>query len=431
MTGSDGLRLHRLLYYASMLLLAELVVRPVAGFTISDLLFLAAVVLVVLQVRVARLEGVGSLPPGLVYGVLLFAVGGGFASLASQELLPSLAVVARFVYLTLVWFWLGAMVLRTAGHVMVATLTWSLSVAVSGVAAITQFFVHGLAPVQFSGRLVGLTGHPNDLGGLSSIALVPVVMLSTRPGVRLSVRLLTMLMVACTVAGIILSGSVGGVLASAVALCWFLPALLRTGHLAQVRKRYLVAGLMVAAAAGSWLLSQPASSAYSPISRIPAVVGNVNPQEATGLARLDVDRQAAAAIVEQPLLGNGLDDDSAFQQAGGLVHNMLLGAWFGGGLPAMVGVLMVLGSVALVARSVTRDAGSNQERVMALSLTASLLSFVVFGMTAPILYVRYGWVPGALLIALRAAQQRARASVDGVASPRNVLRSERSSLRSS
>jgi hypothetical protein len=44
--------------------------------------------------------------------------------------------------------------------------------------------------------------------------------------------------------------------------------------------------------------------------------------------------------------------------------------------------------------------------MLATALLASVVAFVVFGMGEPILFVRYGWFPAALLVALHAQRRR-------------------------
>jgi hypothetical protein len=68
----------------------------------------------------------------------------------------------------------------------------------------------------------------------------------------------------------------------------------------------------------------------------------------------------------------------------------------------MVGGAAALGCAA-VRHALPRDRG------FAAALLASLLAFVMFGMSEPILFVRYGWFPAALLVALHAQTVRAEA----------------------
>jgi hypothetical protein len=48
------------------------------------------------------------------------------------------------------------------------------------------------------------------------------------------------------------------------------------------------------------------------------------------------------------------------------------------------------------------------DELLALSLYTSFLTFVLFAMGEPILFMRYGWAPVAVLLALRVQQRRTR-----------------------
>jgi protein-S-isoprenylcysteine O-methyltransferase Ste14 len=44
--------------------------------------------------------------------------------------------------------------------------------------------------------------------------------------------------------------------------------------------------------------------------------------------------------------------------------------------------------------------------MLSVALLCSVVAFVTFAMSAPVLYARYGWVSAALLLATRAVQER-------------------------
>jgi hypothetical protein len=56
------------------------------------------------------------------------------------------------------------------------------------------------------------------------------------------------------------------------------------------------------------------------------------------------------------------------------------------------------------ARASIFSARSFEERAVGVGLAASLVAFIVFLMSEPALFTRYGWVAFALLMALRAVQ---------------------------
>jgi hypothetical protein len=52
------------------------------------------------------------------------------------------------------------------------------------------------------------------------------------------------------------------------------------------------------------------------------------------------------------------------------------------------------------------------ERRHAVALLSSVVAFVVFAMSEPVLYARFGWISAAMVLALRAVQQRTSEVVD-------------------
>ena len=88
-----------------------------------------------------------------------------------------------------------------------------------------------------------------------------------------------------------------------------------------------------------------------------------------------------------------------------LVHNMLILQWFTAGILGLIGIITIISGVVLTAARLIRSSAQDV-RMLATALLASVVAFVVFGMGEPILFVRYGWFPAALLVALHAQQCR-------------------------
>jgi hypothetical protein len=61
---------------------------------------------------------------------------------------------------------------------------------------------------------------------------------------------------------------------------------------------------------------------------------------------------------------------------------------------------------------------SNSEWTVAVTLASSVVAFVIFAMTAPILFTRFGWISAAFVLALRGIQQEGTAAVEAAAEPR-------------
>jgi O-antigen ligase len=389
-----------ILYYLGTLLIGVLVFRPALGLTASDWFFFGSLVIVLYQLVWERKKVASSLPRLLLLGVALFALGGLASSLQALHPRQSAAIVARFAYVTVVWFWLGAAVLRTREHVLGAASLWTISAAVSSFAAILQLFAGNLIQgTSISwGRMSGLTQHVNDLGGLTAIALIPAVMLATRPSVSRGWRALHLVVLGLVVAGLILSGSVTGFVSAALGLgLWVILA--RRGR---VMLAVGVVACVVVGVAGLQLTSH----GRSPLQRLEQVTSLNGGERGTLVTRIALDERAVQVVEHNPLIGVGLDAADARDRIGNFVHNMLLGAWMGAGLLGLAGIVLVVVAIVRVGLQSVRAADDDDERILALALVTGVTVFVVFGMAAPLLYQRYGWMPAALVVALRHQQLR-------------------------
>lgn len=386
-----------------------------AGFTASDWLFVAALGITALAVLRAGKVVPLDLPPLVLVGVALFAVGGLVSSFHAARPLASAAVVARVIYITIPWFWIGTVLLRTKAQIEWAVTAWVVSVALSGTGALAQLFLGNVIPGGdvSGGRESGFTFQYNILGGMTAVAFVPALMIAARSKGRK--RLLMLPTVALIGAGLLLSGSIGGILAAAVTTAVWL-----VGSRQAVRTLAVFAVLGIGAA----LLFGATGRAKSvlPTHRFSLVTSSdvSRTHGGTLYSRIDVYRAAWSRIGRDPLVGVGLDQTSA--QVDGLqVHNLVLGPWFTAGILGVLGILVLIGSLTGVAFGVLRGAESADERLLALSLALSFLTFVLFAMSEPILYVRYGWAPVAFLLALRAHQRRRRQARAATAADRHGL----------
>ena len=178
----EGFAVPRRLYYGGVLMLGLLTLRVGGQVTFSDLLFLASFLFACAEFVILRRRVPMKLPFLLLIGVALFSIGGLLSTFESYQTLKSIAVVARLVFLTVFWFWLGTIVLRSQAHITRAIGFWVASAAICGGGAIVQLLAGDVIPNASidGGRATGFTSHPNDLGGLTAIAFVPALMLASR-----------------------------------------------------------------------------------------------------------------------------------------------------------------------------------------------------------------------------------------------------------
>ena len=415
------LRTARHVFYVGAALMGLLTFRPAMGFTVSDWVFLLAFGLTCLVLLTYGLERDYLIPSMITIGVAVFAAGGVISSSQAIAPLQSLSIVVRLLYLTIVWFWLATIVLQKQRHVEITALAWISSAAVSSSGAILQFFYGDVIPggTLAWGRMTGFTEHFNVLGGLAATSIVPALMFSV-DGTRRSDRMIATVATGFIGAGLLLSGSVGGLLAASIGVLFWLAVRGLT-----VRS---FVSLSAAALAALFLMSATGSTnSPDPLDRIRRVTSAEEFAAGTGggtvYQRVDGYREAWDHIARQPFVGVGLDEASSVKILGEkLVHNMLINPWFSAGILGFLGVLLIVSGAVVTGTQVVRYA-SPAQRPLATALLASVVTFVIFAMGEPILFVRYGWFPTALLIALRAQQrralapQRARAPLHGHALP--------------
>jgi len=382
------------LWYLGCLTMPMLAVR-VGPATVSDLLFASAAL--ILSLAVIRYRGTTRLSWPLAAGLTIAAalITMGHAASASE----SLAVAGRMIFLFVIWRWQGRSVVGTTEHLrrsLVAYVTGAaLSAAVGALqagAGITVFNLE-LSGSTFA-RAPGLAGHVNDQGGQLAVAVCLGLGLYLHEQHRS--RRLAALIIACVV-GLVLSGSVTGMLAMTAGALFML---VRRGISFSVLAR-LTASIAVVL----WLTTQLQSrfSDADPISRLLSSTGNAGGISTLHL-RVLTDQFAWAHIQEHPWGGVGLDPASGGTYNGlTQTHNIFLLFWFQGGALFLAALLIALIAVAPLALHRSRPFEATQE-----AIAGGFLAALVFAQTAPIVYQRYFWFPALLAVIL--ADQRSRAA---------------------
>ena len=398
LSRADGpnLSVARMFYYLAAVFLTLLSFRPLGIFTISDWLFLISLFSAVSVLMMAGRLRFSGVPSGVIIGVVIFAVGGFVSSVTSSDTVASLALLFRLGYLILAWFWLGTIVLTTPRHVTIATLCWLGSAALCGAASIAQLqfgdVIPWTSPVQ--GRMTGLTQNVNDLGGTMAMAIAPAIMVATIVRTRYGRLTCVAVVLPLTISGLVLSGSVSGMAAASIGLIvWFV--------LGRVSRNALVAGAIVGLGLFTILTFQQDLGGISPLERFQSSTDSQN-QYCSLCSRENNNYAAWRAIQESPIIGEGL---TSVTTEGVQVHNMFLGAWFESGILGLTGIIFIVISVTKVGIETIVKSRTIEEWTLALALTASFGSFIVFSMVQPILFQRYGWIGASLLVAL-AWQQR-------------------------
>jgi O-antigen ligase len=402
-TGLDledrSFRLSRGLYYLGVLCIGQLVFRRGASITLSDVFFFFSLVTTLAVIALERRRVEIRLPRLLLLGVFLFAVGGLVSSFGTEVPRQSIIVILKLTYVTAVWFWLGTVVLRRRAHIYAAIALWVASAALNGVGALVQRFQGDVIPggtVNW-GRMTGFTANVNDLGGITAVAIVPALVLLMVLSKRSHAFFLSMAGVILVSMGLVLSGSVGSLAAAAVACAlWF------GSHPARLQRVLTIAAAGLALVALYSAQSSPDSQ--SVVQRLTRFgTGSPDDPDRTLGSRVDTYRGAIDRITGNPFVGVGLDPENN-QINDHPVHNILIGTWFQTGIIGLAGMVLIFLAGLRSARASIFSARSFEERAVGVGLAASLVAFIVFLMSEPALFTRYGWVAFALLMALRAVQ---------------------------
>ena len=416
--AEEGFDVPRRLYYGGVLLLGLVTLRVYGQVTLSDLLFLASFLFACAELVIVRRRVPVKLPFLLLIGVALFSLGGFLSTFDSYEAFKSIAVIARLVFLAVFWLWLGTVVLRRHEHITRAISCWVLSAAICGGGAIIQLLLGDVIPNASidGGRATGFTGHPNDLGALTAIAFVPALMLASRPRIAAASRAWFYLLLLLVAAGLILSVSIGALIAAACAVFVWLVFQRPSIH-------SVLALATLAACVVALLTLQSIRGAPDPLERFETATSTSSRagvvQVGSVHQRIGTYRVAIERIEENPFVGVGLDLFSITRPFGVEayeydVHNLVIGLWYKTGLIGLVGMLLALFAILRSGWTAISESISTSERRLAVALGSSVVAFVVFAMTAPILFTRLGWISAALVLAVRGIQQERSASEQAV-----------------
>ena len=383
-------RLAAALMYMGIVSIPWLALRIGSGITISDCLFVSAFCCCGAAAALRQIR-VPSNRPWRIAGFLTMA--GATLSLSRADSVSgTLAVELRILFLLLAWQFAARALLNTEAKLARGVDYFIIGATISGIVSAGQALGGGLAYGNlFQGRAVGLTGHPNDAGGSLCIALIMAIATTTfRGSGRWGWRVAAVFFIA---GGLILSASVTGMLA---AIAGTLLLVLRRDL--PLRKLLLtIAATILALAIGTSVqsrISESTSANVNPLARFAQTTGAGTIEQNTLESRLASDRKAWSDVIDSPLFGRGLDDSSAVVIGTSLAtHNIILGAWRGGGLLFAMGIALAL--VSAVRPSARKSGPAPLFEVIYLAAATALL----FSMTAPSLSARYFWLPFVLLLA--------------------------------
>ena len=130
-------------------------------------------------------------------------------------------------------------------------------------------------------------------------------------------------------------------------------------------------------------------------------------ENATFWTRVDSYEAAWVDIRAHPLYGVGLSPGDTPTATGSQVHNNLMKPLFEGGAFAALGMALIYLLIGVAGWQTVVRARSPEDHLLALAAFSSYIAYFTWGLSQPALFKRFGWMSGALVLALWAQQLRA------------------------
>ncbi len=367
------------------------------GLTLSDLFFFFAIVLLALSVKRRKL------PPTRVWyiGVMFIVVSGLLATIHAQLPTQSIFVVARMLFVLLMWQWTIRHLIDDERRLRTIMTAYVLGATTSAFVAIIQLELHLLTSfgTLFKGRSTGLAKHPDDTGSLLALGLAFAVGMAIQAhGRRRAVYIVCSVIIGV---GLICTGSVSGM---GTGIAGAIVALLLGG--VNFRQIFVVLLVVVAAYFVGTAIQGHSGKSLNPIARFEAATGSEAGGSNSVTPRIGTWKGSWNYIVRSPFLGNGLDVASGvsytdvYNNVPEETHDFVLMGWFQGGFFFLVGELIC------IAEGIRRMLTGRKRHPSLGILLAGATSVILFALQAPMLFDRYFWFPFVLATTYPMLQSR-------------------------
>jgi O-antigen ligase len=385
----------------------------VADYPISDFVFVAAASVIVLRLLTGRAR---TLAPAesrrssvlILFGALIMLTAGTLSSFSAWDPLGSMGVVLRLGWLTLVWFWILRSVTTSRAIFERLLQAWRIALLSSAaIAALGQIGITSWTVANGENRQTAFFGHPNDLAGFLVAGLPIIVLALPRPATRSRTATLRQLAeIGLMGFGIAATGSMSAVLGAIAGGVATFTAIAVTRHPGRRRRRHplFVMSMVAVAAIGLVLLSSSDVPVIARITRLGDSSSGVNTSvESRGLK----DKYVTDRVDELLVVGIGLDPQSGGKVApipnasaknqGSGVHNMYLKVLLESGLPALIGLWIIIGTTFRQVWRLMVNTRDDALHPITAALFGSLVTINVFAMFQPTLFHRFYWLPIALV----------------------------------
>jgi hypothetical protein len=388
--GKDFLvRVSRVFFLVGLFLSSILTLRIGESLALGDVLMALSALLLILAVSKPNVEHPSRI--AVVVGGIFLISGGCLSTAVSDSPLDSLLILIRVTYVALILPWQTLKLLDTSSRLEQGLDAISLGTALCASATVIQAVLGASmfgGSATSAGRYSGLTGHVSDAGAISALAVV----LGLSHYRKLGGKLYRLIMGGVAISGLIglvLSGSVSGMLAAVVGVALLISI---NGATPKQILLFSIAAVPAWLIAGTVLINQ--NHALSPLERFYQVTGmRSGPGENTMALRFATDAVGFERFTQHPITGVGLDPEASIVLGKLSVHNFWLAALYQGG------IFFALGLTIIVAPSLLAGWRARKLSMLCGATFASAVTAIVFALTAPSFFNRYFWLPVALLIA--------------------------------
>ena len=418
------------------------------GYAVSDLLFLLSAFIIWLKI-IAKDTGDLAPAPGrrstrlILIGTLIMLTSGTVSALLAPAPLTSMLVMARFAWVTILWFWTLRAITRTRADLQRLVGAWQLGLVLSAVAATLGSVGVPMFATTTSNqnRQDAFTFHPNELmnfliTGLS-VALAVAVMLPVQKRSRRAFQW-AVITAAVLSYGLFTTGATSGVVAMAGSVVAMVGVASVARLLARHRPRPRRRGrspltIMVGAAAvlvGVMVLWSADLPVTERLGQLGSGDGGINASvETRERANEDIlghlDHYLLTGVGPNLLSGTvaaGSTEETHINVHGDQhngVHNMWLKMVYEEGIPALVGLWLILATAARQCYLLVLRTWGTDLHPLAVGLFGGLVAATISSMFSPTAFSRHYWLPIALIGVLWEVRRRelkaeAAATVDSV-----------------
>lgn len=363
--------------------------------TISDIIF-ALVLLIRLANGTVPLRPFHDATKYWYVGAILLGLGLMLSSIVHGAAVDGLVITSQYFFAFL------GLTLAITGRPqdeaisLVKVGAWSLTI-ICAVGILAYFyglrsFGHAHILITGSGRVASLVDNPNGLAQVIAL-YIPLVMFLTSIK-NLSIKLSTILF-AISVSAVILSGSNSGLISMILTILVFLVV---QGNMKQLFL-YITTGAILVFTIIRWgehFLPEAFQN------RVLSAVLSGNASEAgTFDFRMALIREAIGKLDNNLIIGLGANQYRPTSELGLHVHNTYLLLTNEGSLTALVGLMIILGTAALIGFSCVRE---RDGRMTAAAILAVVVSIALLMMSNTHIYARFIFVPLLLLLGVATAR---------------------------